>query len=536
MLKNSTNILPLNNLDGKSIAVIGPNATRSVSTGGGSSNLDAPHYRTIPYLSIRNEVLKRFPSATVSGLAGISAYKYLPLMDPTVMKNPHTGKSGFFLSFWGNLDHKGTPVAVQNRGGSNITCYEGLPPELGNGQRYSYRATCIITPKTSGIHQLSLSTCGSAKLTLDGKVMLDIDRHWWSPRVGLFMGYASPEERVSVYMEAGREYRLVLNAVSRESKPCEFDYNSMLEREDPSDGCRIGFMENQGDTGRMFQEAVDLARSSDIAVLVVGKDYEWEAEAMDMVSMDLPGRSNELIAAVARANPNTIVVNQTGSPITMPWEAEVSTIVQAWYQGQEQGNCIADILLGTVNPCGKLPITFPRCIEDNPSYDNYPGEFDVVHYGENIYAGYRFYDHRKIEPLFPFGAGLSYTSFHYSNIRLNRDIISLDGSITVEVDITNTGGRDGKEVVQFYVSQASPKLQRPPQELKGYDKVFVKAGATVTARTTLDKVSVSYWNEGLKGWVIDGGAEFTVRAAKHSRDEGVSVVFHSCAEGGAWVH
>lgn len=490
----------------------------------------------MPYQSIKNEVSKKFPDAHVRAHAGISTYMYLPLMDSAVTRNPQTGKSGFVLSFWKNLNHEGAPLSDQSRGSSNITCYDRLPEEIANGQRFSYRARSIITPKTSGFHQLSLTTCGAAKMILDGEVIINLDRHWWSPNAGLFMGYASPEQRVTVHMEAGREYELVVDAVSREKKSCDFNYTTILEREDPCDGSRIGFLENEGDPEKMFQEAVELARSSDIAILVVGKDYEWEAEAIDMLSMDLPGRSNELIAAVAKANPNTIVVNQTGSPISMPWEAQVPAIVQAWYQGQEQGNCIADILLGTVNPCGKLPITFPRRIEDNPSYDNYPGEHNVVYYGENIYVGYRYYDHRKIEPLFPFGAGLSYTNFEYTNVRLSNDIISVDGSITVEVDISNVGNRDGKEVVQFYINQANPKLQRPPQELKGYDKVFVEAGATVTARTTLDKVSVSYWNEAVKKWVIDGDAKFTVRAAKHSRDEGVSAVFHSCAQGGAWIH
>lgn len=434
------------------------------------------------------------------------------------------------------MGHEGEPFLVENRPSSNLICYDGLPPELTNGERYSYRGKCIVTPKTSGIHQFSLSSCGPGKLILDGKVLINIKRHWWSPKSSLFMSYGSPEERVEVHMDAGREYELVLESVSREPKPYDLDYMAMLEREEVQDGGRIGFLENEGDVDGKFEDAVDLARSSDIAIVVVGKDFEWETETSDMVSMDLPGRSNELVAAVAKANPNTIVVNQTGSPITMPWESQVSTILQAWYQGQEQGNCLADVLLGVVNPCGKLPITFPRRIEDNPSYDNYPGEYDIVHYGENIYAGYRYYDHRKIEPLFPFGTGLSYTTFEYSNIRLSQNTISVDGTIEVLVDVTNTGDRDGKEVVQFYISQASPKLSRPPRELKGYDKVFVKAGTTMTARTVLDKVSVSYWDDDVKKWVIDADAEFVVWAAKHSRDDGQEAIFRSSPKGGAWIH
>lgn len=529
------NTLPLSNLEKKTIAVIGPNAARSVATGGGSSNL-APHYRTTPYDSIKAEVSKKFPSATVNTHPGILSHRYLPLFDADVMKNPETGKSGFVLELWRNMAHEGQPFMVENRPSSNLVCYDGLPPELTTGERYSYRGRAIVTPKTTGLHQFSLSSCGPGKLIVNGKTIIDIERHWWSPKSALFMSYGSPEERVDLHMEAGKEYDVVLESISREPKPYDLDYMAMLEREEVQDGGRIGFLENPGNLDAYFQEAVDLAQQSDIAIVVVGKDHEWETETSDMESMDLPGRSNELIAAVAEANPNTIVVNQTGSPITMPWLNQVPSVIQAWYQGQEQGNCLADVILGTVNPSGKLPITFPKRIEDSPCYDNYPGDHDIVYYGENIFAGYRFFDHRKIEPLFPFGAGLSYTTFEYSNIRLSQDILHGDGQIQVEVDVTNTGSREGKEIVQFYVSQKNAKLARPPKELKGWDKVSVRAGETVTARATLDKVSVSYYDDGINKWMFEGDAEFQVVASKHSRDEGIPATFRSTSEDYAWVN
>lgn len=526
-------------LSGKKIAVIGPNAARSVATGGGSSNL-APHYRTTPYGSIKAEVEKTFPTASVTTHPGILTHRFLPLLNPAVMINPVTGESGFNLSFWRNMKHAGDPFLVENRPSSNLVCYDGLPPELTTGERYSYRGVCTVIPKTTGVHQFSLSSCGPGKLILDGRVLINIERHWWSPKSALFMSYGSPEERVDVFMEAGVKYELVLESINREPKPYDMDYMGELEREEIQDGGRVGFLENPGDLDRFFNDAVDLARSSDIAIVVVGKDQDWETETSDMVSMELPGRSNELISAVAVSNANTVIVNQTGSPITMPWIDDITTVVQAWYQGQEQGNCIADILLGNVNPSGKLPITFPRRIEDTPPYENYPGGNDVVHYGEGIYAGYRFYDHRKIEPLFPFGAGLSYTTFSYSNIRLSDEVLACDGSgrdeIEVQVDVTNTGSREGKEIVQFYVAQVSkPRLSRPAKELKGWDKVFVRAGETVTARTKLDRVSISYWDDSVNKWVADADARFRVTASKNSRDEGTSTEF-STAGAISWVH
>ncbi|KAJ4185326.1 hypothetical protein NW767_012972 [Fusarium falciforme] len=526
LLKNSTNLLPLSNLNGKTIAVIGPNAARSVATGGGSSNL-APHYRTTPYESIKTQVMEKAPTAKVQTHAGILTHRYVPLVDPAVMRNPETGKPGFLLSFYRNMSHSGEPFMVENRPSSHLVCYDGLPPELTTGERYSYRGKTIITPKTTGLHEFSLSSCGPGKLILDGKILINIDRHWWSPKSALFMSYGSPEERIKIHMQAGQEYELVLESISREPKPYDLDFMAELEREEVQDGGRIGFMENPGDLEKFFQEGVNMARDSDITIVVVGKDHEWETETSDMVSMDLPGRSNEFIAAVAEANPNTIVVNQTGSPITMPWNEQVPAIIQAWYQGQELGNSLADVLLGATNPSGKLPITFPKRLEDNPSYGNHPGENDIVHYGEGIYAGYRFYDLRKIDPLFPFGAGLSYTTFRYSNIRLSGDVLPANGDIEVAVDVTNTGDRDGKEIVQFYVNQVNPRLGRPVRELKGWDKVLVRVGETVTARATLDKVSVSYWDDAVDKWVIEGDAEFHVTAAKDSRDKGVTATFRS---------
>ena len=457
------------------------------------------------------------------------------------MKNPGTGKPGFTISFWRNMTHEGDSFLTENRPSSHLICYDGLPPELTTGERYSYRARTIITPNTSGIHQFSLSSCGPGKLVLDGKVLINIERRWWSPKSTLFMSYGSPEERVSLHMKAGQSYELVLESVSREPKPYELTYMGELEREEVQDGGRIGYFEEPKKPEKLLSEAVGLARSSDIAIVVVGRDADWETETSDMESLDLPADSNNLVSAIAAANTHTVVVNQTGTPIAMPWLDEVTAVIQAWYQGQEQGNCIADILLGATNPCGRLPITFPRRIEDNPSYDNFPGGNDRVYYGEGIFAGYRYYDNRKIQPLFPFGAGLSYTTFEYSNIRLSSDVLACGeeegpNELEVFVDVTNTGDRSGKEVVQFYIVQLTkPRLVRPPRELKGWDKVLVQPGKTVTARAKLDRVSISYWDDAPQKWVIDGNAQFQVIAAKHSRDTGVTASFRSVGAV-SWTH
>ena len=174
--------------------------------------------------------------------------------------------------------------------------------------------------------------------------------------------------------------------------------------------------------------------------------------------MDLAGDQNELIRRVAAANPNTVVVLQTGGPVTMPWLDEVAAVLQAWYPGQECGNAITDVLLGEVNPSGKLPQSFPLRLEDNPAFLNYPGENGRVRYGEGIFVGYRYYDEKKVNVLFPFGHGLSYTSFVYDNLRLSMEQLAPNDELTVTFDITNTGTRAGQEVVQLYVRDEKSRL------------------------------------------------------------------------------
>ena len=204
-------------------------------------------------------------------------------------------------------------------------------------------------------------------------------------------------------------------------------------------------------------------------------------------------------------------------------------IFQAWYQGQEQGNAMADVLLGNVNPSGKLPVTFPVRLEDNPTFHNHPGENAKVVYSEGIFVGYRHYDTVKSTPLFPFGFGLSYTSFEYSNLRLSADSFhSKSDTIRVSVDVTNTGSRQGKETVQFYVAQISkPGLRRPLKELKGWQKVTLAPGETSIAHFVLDKTGLEYWDPSLHAFVVDSGAEFELQVGGHSRDVQLSAKFYT---------
>jgi beta-glucosidase len=267
----------------------------------------------------------------------------------------------------------------------------------------------------------------------------------------------------------------------------------------------------------MIAEAVKLARNSDVVVLVAGLTGEWESEGFDRVDMKLPGAQNELIERVSKANKNTIVVLNAGSPVEMPWIDKVPAVLQLWYNSQEQGNALADVLFGDVNPSGKLPTTFPVRLEDNPAYINYPGENGKVRYGEGIFVGYRYYDKKDIEPLFPFGHGLSYTSFKYSNLRLSAKSLTPNELLKVRVDVTNTGKVAGKEVVQLYVRDIQASVARPEKELKAFTKVELAPKQTKTVTLTLDREAFWFFDVNRNTWTTEPG-DFEILVGSSSRD------------------
>jgi beta-glucosidase len=236
--------------------------------------------------------------------------------------------------------------------------------------------------------------------------------------------------------------------------------------------------------------------------------------------MDLPHLQNELIARVAAANPRTVVVLQTGSPVELPWIGQVSAVLQAWYPGQECGNAIADVLLGRAEPGGRLPQTWPQRLKDTPARDNalhYPGVDGHVRYDEGVFIGYRHYEHHGIPPMFPFGYGLSYTRFELLGMRLSTAAVAPGGRVTVEVDVRNTGKRAGQAVVQLYVADAQASVPRPVRELKGFAKELLEPGVTATITLELTMRSLAFFDEARSAWVAEAG-EFTISAGFSSAD------------------
>ena len=262
------------------------------------------------------------------------------------------------------------------------------------------------------------------------------------------------------------------------------------------------------------EHAIEIARQSDLVLVFIGMPAGYETEGCDRPDLELTGGQNKLVKAVARVNKNTVVVLNCGAPVTMPWIKDVPVVVNMLYPGMEGGNAIVNVLTGKINPSGKLPVTFPKKLQDTPAFINYPGTKEV-RYGEGIFVGYRYYDKKEIEPLFPFGHGLSYTTFEYTNLIVPEKVKTGD-SIHISVQIKNTGNQSGKEVVQFYVHDKESSLVRPPEELKGFKKVSLKPKESKTIKFTLNQRDLSFYDPYHAKWIAEAG-EFEILIGSSSR-------------------
>ena len=284
-----------------------------------------------------------------------------------------------------------------------------------------------------------------------------------------------------------------------------------MEGEDPSKDTPVA-------REQLRNEAVSAAAKADAAIIVVGRSPALESEDFDIKSLDLPAGQDDLIEAVSKANKNTVVVINAGGPVVMTrWIAQVPAVLDLWYGGQEGGNAIADILFGEANPSGKLPVSFVKQWKDSPAYGHYPGENLQVEYAESIYVGYRYFDKQKVEPLFPFGYGLSYTRFDYSDLKVSPNKVSPGKPVEVSLSVRNSGSRAGAEVVELYVHDGHSSVDRPIKELKGFRRINLAPGEIKDVRFTLDRSAMAFYSTVKKEWVTEQG-QFDVLVGPSSRD------------------
>ncbi len=497
LLRNERNTLPLDIASISSIAVIGPNAKTAQIMGGGSAQVNA-HYAISPWDALQ----ERFGGTVdLAFEQGATNHKRLPYVPDCLLED-----GSYRLDFYDNTGLSGT-AAQDSTSSSSEQIWFGPPAPGINGPEFSVRIGSTFTPAESGQHTFSLTSAGLSRLSIDDAMVIDNWDAWESG--DYFFGFGSSERRQTIDLEADRAYALRVEYSQQGATPLR--------------AVRIGYLPPED--SRAIERAAAIAAAADVALVFIGLNGEWDSEGQDRPGLDLPGSQDELVAAVSAANPRTIVVVQSGGPVAMPWVVEVGALLEAWYPGQECGNAIVDVLFGDVNPSGRLPQSFPRRLQDNPAFGNYPGENGHVHYGERIFVGYRWYDAREIETLFPFGFGLSYTSFEYGDVRLSATEIAPGETLTADIEITNTGTLIGKEVVQLYIRDRESRLSRPSKELKGFRKVEIEPGETRHVSFPIDRAALAFWDDRDHLWIAEAG-EFDVLIGSSATEILSQATFH----------
>ena len=471
LLKNN-GILPLRSEAMTRVAVIGEPALQAAVGGGGSSQL-VPHREPRP--------LEALTDALSDGIAVVYERGCDATAAPARVGGPAlSAPEGFTTEVFQGSGFDGPPL-FRRRLSRLVFVHLGTFSEGYPEGPWSARIQGSVVPAESGRRRLVLVTTGKTRVYLDGGLVLD----GTAPASGATAGQFIQDDRVwvDVDLTAGVERRLVV----------EYEHAG-----GPFAMVRLGIRDV--DSAGLLERAVAAARSADVAVVVVGTDDEWESEGYDRPVFSLPGKQDELVRQVAAANPRTVVVVNAGAPVDLPWADDVAGLVQVWFGGEEMDGAIADVLTGKAEPGGRLPVTIPRRLEHSSSYDNFPGENGELRYGEGLFMGYRGYEHRAIEPRYAFGHGLSYTSFELGAPTLTEAVFEPGQNLVVTVPVSNTGDRSGSEVVQVYVAPRTPRLARPPKELKAFAKVRLLPGESIQVELVLDDRSFAYWDNGHHDW------------------------------------
>lgn len=471
-------LLPLLRADLGRLAVLGPNAAVLHAQGGGSAQVRPPYL-----VSPLRGLSEALPGVEVLHEPGSPPATVTAVLDRTRMTVPEgypdAGATGLVVLYHRDRDLAGEVAGHRVIRRSNLAWLGGVVPgvDVAPGS-WAARVATSYRPRISGRHQLHLRTDGLLRLWLDGRQIYE----------GVESG---PRPAVPLELEADREHRLELDLVPPERLPDLFGCDIRLE--EPRDPARPG-------------QAAELARAAEVAVVVVGLDSDVETEGKDRTEYPLPAAQVQLIDAVVAANPKTVVVVNSGSPVQMDWAERVPAVVQLWCAGQEAGHALADVLTGAEEPAGRLPTTIARRIEDTPAWRVWPGQGpdrvpDHAPYPEGLHIGYRHYARAGIDPEFWFGHGLSYTSFEFGALSGRADGDAVEATATV----LNTGSRAGWAVPQLYVRHPGSGVERPELELRGFDKLLLQPGEERRVTFRLGRRDLSYWDASTHGWVDEGG-------------------------------
>ncbi len=382
--------------------------------------------------------------------------------------------------YYQNMDFSGQPVLARVDKEVNFNWKQESPDASMKNDNFSVRWTGQLIPDKSGECEIGLSSDDGVRLYFNGELKID-DWH----------DYAVKYHGFKTRLQAGQSYDI------------EIEYY-----ENGGDAvAQLGWLPPGTD---LVTEAIQTAKNADVALIFVGMSEHFESEGFDRDSLRLPADQVELIKSISKVNDRVIVVMNAGAAVLMSdWLDDIEALVLAWYPGQEGGQAVADILLGQVNPSGKLPQSWPKTWEDCSAFSTYPDTDGIADYSDGIFVGYRHFDKNGIEPLFPFGYGLSYTTFEYGRPTLSQKSFSNDEIVTILVEITNTGSTAGSEIVQLYVRDVSSSVVRPLKELKGFQKVTLESGESKIVEFPLNVDALKFYDVGQKSWQAEAG-EFEI--------------------------
>ena len=469
LLKNSGNLLPVDK--SKTVAVIGPNAYPAVPGGGGSA-------QTKPFASVSfMEGISNYLGAAGKVLYAEDAPDLADVFQRVEFITGPGGESGLKGEYFNNEQLTGDPALV--RTDKTVAFKWGDDSYISGGpvDHFSIRWTGYFIPKTTDDYKFYTSADDGVRLYIDGEPVID---DW--------KRHAETLDSFGKRLEAGKPYQI------------------KLEYFEATGGATASFGVAAASES-IGKETKALAAKADVVILCVGFDPVTESEGFDR-TFRLPAGQDELIRQISSVNKNTIVVITSGGAVDMTrWIDQIPGIIEAWYPGQEGGTALAQILFGEYSPSGKLPASFERQWEDNPTFKTYytkPGELQVD-YSEGVFVGYRHYDRATVKPLFPFGYGLSYTTFAYSNLKVSPGAGNLNQPVTVTFDLKNTGKREAAEVAQVYVGDTHASVPRPVKELKGFARVQLKPGESRRVSVTLDRRAFSFYDVKKKDWSAESG-------------------------------
>jgi len=485
LLKNKGDILPLDRTKLRSIAVIGPTAHPAVTGGGGSSQVQP--FRSVSFLdgiiAVSGEKIKVLYSPGVSNDIE-SLFRTSEFLSPSRTNELVRGLKGEYFT---NRDLSGTAGITRIDRRIRFDWGESAPASGMPPDDFSIRWTGKIRVDSDGEYQFFVQGDDGFRLFVNGQIIID---EWRDQGATL------------------KEAKLSLKAGTLA--------NVKLEYYDHTGNAQVSFGWSKVVLPR-DAEAIKLAAQSDVAIICVGFNATTEGEGFDR-DFALSKEQQELVKEVAKVNEKTIVVVTAGGNVGVSdWVDDVASLLHTWYPGQEGGTALAEILFGDVNPSGKLPATFEKRWEDNATFNSYYAVDKKVSFKEGVFVGYRHFDAKDIEPQFPFGFGLSYTTFAYKNLRIVPQTAGKKPIVSASVEITNTGVRPGAEVVELYVGDLRPKVSRPVKELKRFEKVWLKPGETKTATFELDESAFAFYDVPNKQWTAAPGA-YDILIGSSSKD------------------